>query len=104
MLRKDGIYFYCNLSSPAILDKEGLKYIDYDLDLRVTPDFEYEILDNNEYQQNIINYGYSKDLQDIIEQTLEKLIKQVKNRELPFDHDYVNKYFLKYKNLEKNVV
>ena len=45
MIKKDGIYFYCNLSSPSVIDSEGLKYIDYDLDVRVTPDFKYAILD-----------------------------------------------------------
>ncbi|MEJ9314824.1 DUF402 domain-containing protein, partial [Priestia megaterium] len=33
MIREDGIYYYCNISSPFIYDdNEALKYIDYDLD------------------------------------------------------------------------
>lgn len=96
MLKKDGIYFYCNLSSPAIIDKEGLKYIDYDLDLRILPDFTYQVLDENEYQLNIEKYNYSQDLQDVLNDTLEKLIKRVENRENPFNHKYIEELYLEY--------
>lgn len=96
MLKEDGIYFYCNLSSPAIVDKEGLKYIDYDLDLRILPDFSYQVLDENEYLENIKNYNYSKDLQDVLENTLKKLIKRVVNREKPFNHQYIEELYLQY--------
>ena len=34
MFREDGIYYYCNLSSPFACDEEALKYIDYDIILR----------------------------------------------------------------------
>lgn len=35
MIRSDGIYYYCNIASPILYDGEALKYIDYDLDLKV---------------------------------------------------------------------
>ncbi|KGO20671.1 hypothetical protein Q757_09985, partial [Oenococcus alcoholitolerans] len=35
MIRADGISYYCNLASPYVIDKEALKYIDYDLDVKV---------------------------------------------------------------------
>ena len=35
MIRDNGISYYCNLASPFVLDKEALKYIDYDLDVKV---------------------------------------------------------------------
>ena len=34
-LKKDGIYYYCNIASPFIIEEDTIKYIDYDLDLRV---------------------------------------------------------------------
>ena len=37
-LKKDGVYYYCNLASPALYDREAIKYIDYDLDIKVFPD------------------------------------------------------------------
>src|SRR5690554_4874846 len=50
MVREDGIYYYCNLSSPYLYDGEAVKYIDYDLDVKVYPNFSYKILDRNEYK------------------------------------------------------
>ena len=36
MIRKTGVYYYCNIASPTLYDGEALKYIDYDLDLKVS--------------------------------------------------------------------
>lgn len=40
MIRETGVSYYCNLASPYILDPEALKYIDYDLDVKVFADGE----------------------------------------------------------------
>jgi Uncharacterized domain/protein associated with RNAses G and E len=40
MIRDNGVSYYCNLATPYVLDKEALKYIDYDLDVKVFPDGE----------------------------------------------------------------
>ena len=53
MLREEGVYYYCNLSSPFAYDSEALKYIDYDLDIKVYPDMTYTLLDEDEYE-NIV--------------------------------------------------
>ena len=50
MLKEDGIHYYCNISSPYVYDDEAIKYIDYDLDLRVDSKFNYRILDKDEYK------------------------------------------------------
>ena len=49
MIRQKGISYYCNLASPYVLDKEALKYIDYDLDIKIFPDGEKRLLDVDEY-------------------------------------------------------
>ena len=49
-LKKGGIYYYCNIASPFIIEENTVKYIDYDLDLRIFPNGEYKILDQLEYQ------------------------------------------------------
>ena len=49
MIRSDGIYYYCNIASPILYDGEALKYIDYDLDLKVWPGYRYKVLDEGEY-------------------------------------------------------
>ncbi len=101
MIKRDGIYFYCNLSSPSVIDDEGLKYIDYDLDVRVTPDFEYKILDENEYALHQKIYHYSDDLKKVISVHLQILLKQIEERQIPFNHNYILKLYEQQKNKEK---
>jgi len=38
MFREDGVHYYSNLSSPFAYDVDGVKYIDYDLDIKKYPD------------------------------------------------------------------
>lgn len=34
-LKRFGLFYYCNIATPYIIDGKIIKYIDYDLDLRV---------------------------------------------------------------------
>ncbi len=52
-LKSFGLFYYCNMASPYIIDENVIKYIDYDLDLRVFPDGGYKILDYNEYKYGV---------------------------------------------------
>lgn len=96
MVRKAGIYYYCNIASPSIYDGEAIKNIDYDLDLKVYPDQSYAVLDENEfeYHSNIMNY--SNELKDVCIKAKDKLIKMVENNEKPFDFTYINDYIMLY--------
>ena len=47
--KDNGIYYYCNMASPFIIEDNTIKYIDYDLDLRVFPDGSFKVLDRGEY-------------------------------------------------------
>lgn len=66
MIRKTGVYYYCNIASPTLYDGEALKYIDYDLDLKVFPDNNYRVLDEEEYKQHAKQMNYSKELDRIL--------------------------------------
>jgi len=98
MLKEDGIYYYCNISSPFVYDKEAVKYIDYDLDLRIDPDFHFKILDRDEFEENAIKMNYGEKLKVVIEHSLENVIKMVKEGEGPFNHDLIKQYFNKYRS------
>ena len=96
MIRKAGIYYYCNIASPSIYDGEAIKNIDYDLDVKVFPDGSHIVLDKNEfeYHSNIMNYP--EDIKKICVETKDELIKMIENQEKPFDFSYINSYVLKY--------
>lgn len=103
MLRNNAIYYYCNLSSPYVLDSEGIKYIDYDLDVKVFPSGDKVILDRDEFEFNQIDYEYSNDLIAIVENEMQMLLKRIDNKEIPFNSDIVLKDYEIYLNLKKQI-
>ncbi len=96
MVRKNGIYYYCNIASPSLYDGEAIKNIDYDLDLKVYPDMSYIVLDENEYEEHAKKMQYPMELKEILERSLDDLIEMVERGEKPFDFDYINDYLFKY--------
>ncbi len=102
-MKKDGIYYYCNIASPYIIEEETVKYIDYDLDLRIFPKGEYKILDKLEYQYHKKKMNYSDDLDLVVNSALNELINDYLNQNITFDEkinkEYLNKY-LKIKQQE----
>lgn len=103
MLKDDGIYYYCNISSPFVYDEEAIKYIDYDLDVRIDPEFNYKILDKEEYKKHAREMDYSEDLKFIVEKSLEDLINVIYDRSGPFNHEVIKKYFEMYKKTNKSI-
>ena len=91
-----GLFYYCNIASPYLLDGKIIKYIDYDLDLRAFPDGGFRVLDKNEYKYHKRIMNYSEDLDLVINKELDKLIEMKNNNEGPFDFDIINSYYNKY--------
>lgn len=98
-MKKDGIYFYCNIATPYIIEEGTIKYIDYDLDLRIFPKGEYKILDRLEYQYHKKKMGYSEDLDKVINAALDELIKDYLAGSETFDKEKNNKYLSLYLDL-----
>jgi len=98
MLRGQKIYYYCNLSSPYVVDDEGLKYIDYDLDIKLFPDGEVLELDRDEYDFNIKNLHYSDKLIHIIDNNMQTLLSYIEEKKEPFDGESVRNWYEKYLN------
>lgn len=99
IIKKDEIHFYCNIASPYIIDDEALKYIDYDLDIKVLDDFSFNILDRNEYNKHQEKMGYPADLKEIIEKELKALKVLVETKSYPFSKEVVKEWYNKYKGV-----
>lgn len=100
-LKHNGIYYYCNISSPVIIENNTIKYIDYDYDLRVYPDGTYKVLDQNEYEHHKKVMNYPDDLDKVIKYELRNLIEKYKNKEVPFDENIIKYYSDLYKKIKK---
>lgn len=99
MIRKKGIFYYCNLASPSIYDGEAIKNIDYDLDIKVDSDFHYTVLDEDEYAEHAREMQYSKELDMVIHQEMEHLKKCIETRQSPFNHEEIARLYDRYLNL-----
>ena len=96
MLRNDGVYYYCNISSPFVNDEEGLKYIDYDLDVKVYPDMTFTLLDEDEYEQHKREMNYPKVLDRILHNNVDTLIRWVRQRKGPFSPEFIDQWYERY--------
>ncbi|WP_217589726.1 nucleoside tri-diphosphate phosphatase [Lentibacillus saliphilus] len=95
MLRQDGIYYYCNIGSPFIYDNDMnvLKYIDYDLDVKVFPDMTYVLLDEDEYEEHRREMNYPDKLDHILYEHIDYLLSWVRQRKGPFAHEYIDRWY-----------
>lgn len=96
MIRKTGIYYYCNLASPSIYDGEALKNVDYDLDVKVNPLGQCVILDEDEYEEHGEAMHYSDELKYAVESTMIQLLKEIEMKHSPFDHDEIRAIYEQY--------
>lgn len=101
MIRKSGIHYYCNLASPSIYDEEALKYIDYDLDVKVNPKWQCTILDEDEYEEHAAEMEYGEQLDAIIQKEMKHLLLDIQLQNSPFDHYEIKALYQKYILLNK---
>lgn len=96
-MKKNGIYYYCNIASPFIIEEDTIKYIDYDLDLRIFPRGDFKILDKLEYEYHKKKMKYSKKLDIVVKNAMNDLIKEYCSGAIMFDKQknirYMNEYF-----------
>ncbi len=103
-LKSTGISYYCNIATPYIIEDGTIKYIDYDLDLRVFPSGEYKILDKMEYKYHKKIMNYSSDLDIAIKNGLDELIKLYKSGSEFFDSKKNIEYNNQYEMLKKDKI
>ena len=96
-LKKYGLFYYCNIATPYLIEDDIIKYIDYDLDLRVFPDGGFRVLDRNEYNYHRKLMHYPEELNIILKSELSDLIEIKRANKGPFAKDVVLKYFEKYR-------
>jgi protein associated with RNAse G/E len=77
--------FYCNIITPAQVIENELRWNDLDLDLWVKADGAYSVLDEDEWSENIVRFGYTPELVSHARRALDDLIDSVERRAFPFD-------------------
>lgn len=77
--------FYCNVNLPPILRGNVLTYVDLDIDVLVAPDFDYQILDLDEFEENAAKHQYPAETIEKAQASLRELIRLIEKRLFPFD-------------------
>ena len=101
-MKKTGITYYCNIASPFIIEDNTIKYIDYDLDLRIFATGSFKSLDKQEYQDHKKKMSYSDDLDFVVNKALSDLIMDYQSHSIMFDakeNIYYEKLYQKLKNV-----
>ena len=101
-LKQEGITYYCNIASPFIIEEDTIKYIDYDLDLRVFPNGSFKILDRQEYKYHKKKMNYSDDLDVVVRHALSELITDYQKGISMFDRNINLKYAEEYQKLKND--
>src|SRR5688572_26807267 len=85
-LEKDGStrLWYCNINTPPILQHGTLCYIDLDIDVLVQPDFTYQVLDVDEFEQNALVFGYPDEVRRDVQRAISEVTSLIEARQFPF--------------------
>ena len=90
--KSKGLYYYCNLASPIIIEEDTIKYIDYDLDVKVSPTGSFKIVDRGEYYYHKKKMHYQVEIDHIIKEELSNLIEEIRKKENYFSPNTIKKY------------
>lgn len=96
MLKENGICYYVNIASPAIYDKGYIKYIDYDLDIKLYEDGTTRLLDVSEYKKHADEQGYSEEIKTILQSSVDKVYGMINKKEFPFIDQEIQKYYQRF--------
>ena len=77
--------FYCNVGLPPSFDGRVLSYVDLDIDVLVKPDFSYQVLDLEDFEENARRYDYPLDVRENAHAALAELTRLIETRSFPFD-------------------
>lgn len=93
MIKNDGITYYVNLASPYVIDNYSIKYIDYDLDLKLFPNDGIKLIDVKEYSFHKEKYKYGDDIDKILKFNIKEIEDVMKKRIFPFNDSEIIRIF-----------
>ena len=77
--------FYCNVGMPPSFEERVLSYVDLDIDVLVKPDFSYQVLDLEDFEENARRYDYPLKVRENARAALAELKRMIETRSFPFD-------------------
>ncbi|MDD4005748.1 MAG: DUF402 domain-containing protein, partial [Bacilli bacterium] len=84
MLKDKDISYYVNIASPAIIHQNCIKYIDYDLDVKLFPGGTTKLLDQKEYERHAYSLDYGEDIKKALAISVNNIYEMIKRKDFPF--------------------
>ena len=78
--------WYCNIAMPPTFDRETLRWVDLDIDVRCQADGSLVVLDEDEFEQNRIEMGYPGDVVEAALAARDDVLSLAGQGLFPFDH------------------
>ncbi|TDQ36617.1 DUF402 domain-containing protein [Aureibacillus halotolerans] len=79
------VSYYCNVAMPSVLEENKLHFIDLDLDLVKEKNQAWTVVDEDEFEENLLKYKYPLELQEEARNALVRLQEKAKRAEFPFN-------------------
>ena len=73
-----------------------LKYIDYDLDVKLFPDETIKELDEQEFERHVLTYGYSPELTNAVKKSFSAIKDRMRDNLFPFNEKDVRILYQKF--------
>lgn len=77
--------YYCNINMPPTFENGVLDYVDLDIDILVSNDWRYKIVDSDEFEANALKHSFSDDLRTHVNEATRELTAMIEQRQFPFD-------------------
>ncbi len=78
--------WYCNVAMPATFEGAVLDFVDLDIDVVVWPDLSYQVLDRDDFEENLVKYSYPADVIQDANAAVEDIVDLIGHRSFPFAH------------------
>lgn len=99
-----GVCYYVNVASPTIYEDGYLRYIDYDLDLKLFPDNSIKELDESEFERHVLTYGYPPELTFVVKKTFLHIHSAMEKKLFPFKEEEIFKLYQKFLDENKPII
>ena len=76
--------WYCNVTTPAVFDGETIRYVDLDLDVRIWPTGEIQVLDEDEFLENSERMAYPPEVVQEARLAVDALLQLARKGAFPF--------------------
>ncbi|MCR8643085.1 DUF402 domain-containing protein [Paenibacillus sp. N1-5-1-14] len=93
LLVDEGVRYYCNIASPPEINDHLVTYIDYDLDVTVSPSGYVQVVDQDEYDLHKQQYQYTPEVETKVKQGLDALLERIKLHTVPFGEEQIMNYY-----------